>query len=40
MNLIKQFLKEIRTNWEVNVLCKRPRKKIGRYAKRRKVQWK
>jgi hypothetical protein len=33
---IKAFLKEIRTSWEIEVLGKRPRKKNGRYAKRRK----
>jgi len=40
MNLIKEFLQEIRKDWEVNVLGKRPRKKNGRYAKRRKTKWK
>jgi len=33
---IKALLKAIRTDWEVNVLGKRPRKKNGRFAKRRK----
>ena len=32
---IKAFLKEIRKNWEIDVLGKRPRKKNGRFAKRR-----
>ncbi len=33
---IKAFFKEIRKDWEINVLGKRPRKKNGRFAKRRK----
>ena len=33
---IKALLKEIRRNWEIDVLGKRPRKKNGRYTKRRK----
>ena len=33
---IKALLKEIKKDWSINVLGKRPRKKNGRYAKRRK----
>ena len=33
---IKALLKEIKTDWGINVLGKRPRKKNGRYTKRRK----
>lgn len=33
---IKAMLKEIKKDWEVNVLGKRPRKKNGRYKKRSK----
>ena len=32
---IKAFLKEIRRNWEIDVLGKKPRRKNGRYAKRK-----
>ena len=34
MNLLKQFLKSIRRNWEINVLGKQPRDKNGRFIKR------
>ena len=34
---IKAFFKEIRRNWEIDVLGKRPRKKNGRFAKRRRA---
>ncbi len=33
---IKALLKAIRTDWEVNVLGKKPRNSKGRYVKRRK----
>ncbi len=32
---IKDLLKAIRRNWEVDVLGKKPRRKNGRYAKRK-----
>ena len=31
MNLLKQFLREIRKDWEIRVLGKRPRDEKGRY---------
>ena len=34
MNLLKQFLKSIRKNWEINILGKQPREKKGRFVKR------
>jgi len=36
MNLFKQLFKEIRKDWEINVLGKRPRDKKGRFIKRSK----
>ena len=35
MNIIKQFLKEIRKDWEIKVLGKQPRDKKGRFVKRK-----
>ena len=35
MNVLKQFLQEIRRRWEIDVLGKRPRDKKGRFIKRR-----
>ena len=35
MNLLKQFLKAIRKEWEIRVLRKQPRDKRGRFMKRR-----
>ena len=32
---IKALLKQIRKNWEIDVLGKNPRRKNGRYAKRK-----
>ena len=34
MKILKQFLKKIRRNWEINVLRKQPRDKKGRFIKR------
>lgn len=34
MQTLKQFLKSIRRNWEINVLMKQPRDKNGRFIKR------
>ena len=34
MNLLKQFLKEIRKDWEIKVLGKQPRDNKGRFVKR------
>ena len=34
MNILKQFLKEIRKDWEIRVLGKQPRDKKGRFVKR------
>ncbi len=34
MNLLKQFLKSIRRNWEINILGKQPRDKKGRFIKK------